>query len=745
MKRIKNKWNILFAAYLSTVLFSGLIEVSAYCGPSLHLQDRKELLSYKNATASKVLSSEGKLIGKFYLENRTNVSYTQIPKPLIDALIATEDVRFFEHKGVDARSLLRVLFKTILAGNRRSGGGSTITQQLAKNMYGRQKTGFLSIFRNKIREIILAHRIEKTYTKEEILTLYLNTVPFGEDIFGIEAAASRYYNKKVEQLKTEESAVLIGMLKATTFYNPALHPENAIKRRSVVLSQMVKYNYLKSYEADSLRRLPLKLDYKNPESEGIADYFLVRVKKEAAEILENVYSATGKKWNPEVDGLVISTTLNLPLQTFAVRSFREHMPVMQKRLSEQYQTASGRELVGEITENLLKGQKLTKRASEKSLQTIFDWNGSRADTISVRDSIKNALTLLHAGLLAMDPRTGAILAWVGGIDFSTQQYDQILARRQTGSVFKPVLYAAALEKGIEPCHYLDNDSIALSEFQDWSPENFDHSYGGKYSLAGALAHSMNVPTFNLLMETGFGSVDSLWNAMGFSFPLKNTPALALGTGEANLLEIAIAYSSFANGGYMIAPQSILSIKSPDGEVIYQNGLSSVRYRVLTERSASLMTAMLRKAVVEGTGSPLGTVYNVNAPFAGKTGTTQNYGDAWFAAFNPRMTIVTRVGASSPLIHFDSGSNGTGSSLALPLVALTIRKIESDPEAGRQLIDSLPDLSPELAQALDCPDFKDDNIIDKFVDLFKKEKYIFETEDSTGGGKLRSLIRSIFRK
>ncbi len=346
------------------------------------------------------------------------------------------------------------------------------------------------------------------------------------------------------------------------------------------------------------------MDYRNAESEGIADYFLVRVKKEATEILKNISSETGKKWNPEVDGLIINTTLNLPLQTYADRSFREHLSVMQKRLSEQYQTSSGTKLIAEITESLLKGQNLTKRADEMSMQTIFDWNGSHTDSISVRDSIKHALTLLHAGLLAMDPQTGAIMAWVGGIDFNTQQYDQILARRQLGSVFKPVIFAAALEEGIEPCQYLDNDSIVLSEFQDWSPENYDHSYGGKYSVAGALAQSMNVPTFNLFMKVGFDRIDSLWNAMGFTFPLKNTPALALGTAEASLLEIAIAYSSFANGGYKITPQSIVSITTPDGEIIYQNDFSEVKTRVLTERSTLLMRAMLRKAVMEGTGSPL---------------------------------------------------------------------------------------------------------------------------------------------
>lgn len=741
---MKNRWNIA-AALLTTFMLAGLLIVSSCGRTSIHLQDRTELLNYKNATATKVLSAEGKLIGKFYYENRTNVSYSQITPYLIKALVATEDARFFEHKGVDTRSLFRVLFKTILTGNRRSGGGSTITQQLAKNMYGRQKTGVLSIFRNKVREIILAHRIEETYSKEEILTLYLNTVPFGENIFGIEAAASRYFNKKVEQLKPEESAVLVGMLKASTYYHPALHPENAKRRRNVVLGQMAKYNYLQPFEADSLRKLPIILDYKNPESEGIADYFLVRIKGEAEKILQEISSVTGKKWNLESDGLVINTTLNLSLQTYAVRSFREHLSVMQKRLSEQYQTPSGKKLAGEITENLLTGQNLTKRASEKSMQTIFKWEDSRTDSISVRDSIEYALTLLHAGLLAMDPHTGAIRIWVGGIDFNTQQYDQILARRQLGSVFKPVIYAAALEAGMDPCRYLDNDSVVVAGFKDWSPGNYDLSYGGEYSMAGALAHSVNIPTFSLFLEIGFDRIDSLWKEMGFSFPLKNTPALALGTAEASILEVALAYSSFANGGYKITPKSIVSITNAEGNILYLNDFSEVRTPVLTERTVLLMRAMLRKAVVGGTGSSWRTIYGVTAPFAGKTGTTQNYADAWFAAFNPNLTFVTRVGASSPLIHFDSGSNGTGSSLALPLVALTLKKAESDPKVREQLLDSFPSLPRDLTGALDCPDFREDNLVDKFVDIFKKDRIVYDTADSKAEKRIRSFIERIFKR
>ncbi len=742
---MKKRWKIIIAATLVTVVLPGLFIVPAYSGPFGHLPGRKELLAYKNATASKVLSAEGELIGKFYSENRTNVSYRQIPSYLIDALVATEDARFFTHKGVDSRSLARVLFKTILLNNRSSGGGSTITQQLAKNMYGRKKTGLLAIFVNKIREIILAYRLEKTFSKEEILTLYLNTVSFGENIFGIETAASRYFNKKVEQLKIEESAVLIGMLKAPSYFHPVVHPENAKNRRNIVLHQMEKYNYLKQSEADSLCKLPLTPDYYNVESAGIADYFLVQVKNNVKKILQNISSATGKKWNPELDGLIIATTLNLPLQTFANRSFHDHLSVMQKRLSEQYQNPSGRKLIAEITGSRLKEQNLIKRADEIKLHTIFDWNGSYADSISVRDSIKQALTLLHAGLLAMDPHTGAVRAWVGGIDFNTQQYDQILARRQLGSVFKPILYAVALEEGMEPCQYLDNDSIVLSGFEDWSPENFDHSYGGKYSLAGALAQSMNIPTFSLFMKIGFNRLDSLWTGMGFSFPLNNTPSLALGTAEASIKELAVAYSSFANGGYIISPQSIVSITTSEGEIIYQNNFDEVRTRVLTERSSILMSAMLQKAIREGTGATLKSLFGVTAPLAGKTGTSQNYADAWFAAYNPKLTIVARVGASSPDIHFNSGSNGTGSALALPLVALILKRIESDTETRGQFIASFPDLPPELEGALDCPDFKKESLFDKFLDLFKKKEIVFNEDSIKADRKKKSFLKRIFKK
>jgi penicillin-binding protein 1A len=489
----------------------------------------------------------------------------------------------------------------------------------------------------------------------------------------------------------------------------------------------------------------LIIDYKRSGSAGIADYFLVQARNETEEILQNLSSVKGKKWDPEKDGLIITTTINLSLQNYTILSFREHLSRMQKRLNEQYQSPSGKRILEQVAAREMKRLNLEERAGEKRFQEIFDWNGTYADSITVADSLKRSLTILHAGLMAMDPVEGGIKAWVGGINFKTQPYDQILARRQLASVFKPVLYTAALEEGFEPCQYLDNDSITLSGFDDWSPENFDHSYGGKYSLSGALAHSMNIPTFSLYLEIGFERVDSMWRNMGFSFTMDNTPSLSMGTAEASIKEVAVAYSSIANGGYRIKPWCISSIKTPQGVVIYSNEMTQEKVRIMTEKSSLLMSAMLQKAIREGTGVSMSNVYGVDFPLAGKTGTSQDYSDAWFAAFNPKLVMVSRAGASSRAIHFNSGSYGSGSALALPLVALTLKKVKQDPSLKDKLITGFPDLPPELANALDCPDFKKKNFFDMIIDIFEKDKKTYEGRERKVERTIKSIFRKIFKK
>jgi penicillin-binding protein 1A len=405
---MKKIWKLSIIVLAVTIFLPGFFVASVYSGVFSRLSGKKELLNYKNATASMVVSAENLPIGKFYSENRTNITFDKIPRHLTNGLVATEDARFYEHGGIDSRSLFRVIFKTILFNDQSSGGGSTITQQLAKNMYGRKDYLLFSLFINKTREALLARRIEKVFTKEEILTLYLNTVSFGENLFGIEAASQRYLIKT--QIRIEK-AVLTGMLKANTYFNPRLYPENAVKRRNVVLKQMEKYSYLTTAVADSLCSLPLELDYNKYDITGPADYFLVRVRKEAEKILKETNSVKGKKWDIEKDGLIITTTISMPLQNSANEAFKTHLSVMQKKLNEQYSTPSGKRSLRDIPDSL--------RQDVTTLQAGC-WPWIRLPEPS------------EHGLAVSIPNT----AVRSDISLQTTRFS-----------VKPVLYAAALEDG----------------------------------------------------------------------------------------------------------------------------------------------------------------------------------------------------------------------------------------------------------------------------------------------------------
>jgi penicillin-binding protein 1A len=423
---------------------------------------------------------------------------------------------------------------------------------------------------------------------------------------------------------------------------------------------------------------------------------------------------------------------------------------MQKKLNEQYNSPSGKKFIGKMAEAELKKLDPAIQADEVRIRQVFDWDGIFTDSISISDSLTYTIKLLHAGLLAMNPVSGAVKAWVGGIDFKTQPYDQVLASRQLASTFKPFLYAEAFEEGIDPCYYLDNDSIVGPDYEEWSPANFDNSHGGKYSLSGALIHSMNIPTFNLFLKVGYAGVDSMWKKLGFAFPLENNPSLAMGTAEGSVLEVASAYAAFANGGRKITPQKIVSIKSASGEIIWQNEFIEPKTRILSERTTQLICHILQRAVREGTGASMKSVYGVDLPMAGKTGTSQDYADAWFTAFNPKVVIVSRVGASLPSVHFYSGGNGTGSALALPLVAMTLKKVQQNPGLTKQLISSFPALPEELLSQLDCPDFKDETFLENFFDIFKKDKDQDKIEKKPGKTqkpekKKKSFFQRIFGK
>lgn len=723
---------IKFLKYTSILLLLVVIGITGFYfsvknnvfGPVYTTQD---LLNYKNETASIIKSEDDVIIGKFFNKNRTNTTYKELPKHLINALVATEDARFFEHSGVDSRSMFRVFIKSILLGNKRSGGGSTISQQLAKNMTGRSEYGFMSMPVNKTKEIIIAQRIEGIYSKEDILTLYLNTVSFGENIYGIESAALRYFNKKTKDLTVEESATLVGILKANTYYNPHLNPDHSLSRRRVIINQMANYGYLTRKESDSLIKLPLQLNYNNLKSNNKSGHFIAFVEKESKQILDSLNTANNTAYDVLKDGLVITTTLNSKLQEYANTSFYEHLNKMQELFDKQM--ANSRTLQNQsnnIAEQHLKKMKISSDSAQvKYKQTIFKWSGLEQDSISVKDSLLLENKLLHAGLIALSPKTGAIKTYLGGINHQRYAYDQIFAQRQLASTFKPILYATALEYGKQPCDYLDNDKITLSDYKNWSPTNADNTFGGKYSLQGALLNSKNVPTVNLFMQTSFVQLDTIWNRLQFNSKLENKPSLALGTANASIYEVARAYSSFANYGKSVTPYAITKIETAKGEIIYEHKDVEPK-TVLNETTAKQINEILQNAINRGTGTNLRTKYQVTMPLAGKTGTSQDYTDAWFVGYNPSLVMVSRVGCDSPKLHFTSGL-GAGSSLALPLVARTLRFLEQDQTLKKIYSEQFLELTENEELLLACEDFKEDTGFDKILDFFKKKETSFEKQ------------------
>ncbi len=726
-----------FVIAIGGLILSGLFALSiflsaVYFGLFGKIYTEKELGDFENQFGSVILSSEGKVLGHVFHINRSVADFDELPQSLIDALVATEDSRFYEHEGVDGRSLLRVIFKTILLGDRSAGGGSTITQQLAKNMFGRENHGPLTIPVNKTKEIILANRLESVYTKEEILDKYLNTVSFGENTFGISAASKRFFSKSPDKLTIEESATLIGMLKATTTYNPRLYPERAFDRRNLVISQMEKYGYLDKSEADMLHQKPLELHYFRESDDGIAAYFIEQVKREAQRILAG---DDEQSWSLETDGLVIETTLNYELQVMAVSAMNKHLKAVQPVLDQQYYSGTySHELDSIIRSRRIAGNMDNDTAR---IRNVFSWG--EAEEMTALDSIRRSLLQLHAGILALEPATGAVLTYVGGIDFTSNPYDQVQAKRQLASAFKPVLYTAALADGKTPCDYIDNDPFTLTDFEDWRPANYNEESGGKYSLAAALALSKNIPTVRLLFETGFEKVRDVWKALGFSSRMESNPSLALGAIEASLYELARGYSVFANGGYRPSTYMIRRIKSRDGKVLYEHE-DAAQDQVLNPEVTYQLSAILQKAVNEGTGASMRSRYRVSVPLAGKTGTSQNFADAWFVGYNPGIIITARVGASMPVIHFASGQYGSGSTLALPLVGLMLVEATKDKETYSLINTSFP-AEAATDKWIDCEDFKEDSGLERIINVFKSEKTTLEKEEKRANRK--GFFRRLF--
>lgn len=657
------------------------------------LPDAAELAALRNEEATLILSREGAVIGKVFAQNRTNVRFQDLPPHVVDALVSTEDQRFFEHSGVDAFSYVRVFFRTIVARDRAGGGGSTISQQLIKNLYGRDRHGPLTTPVNKIKEAIVAQRLELVYNKEDVITLYLNSVPFGENLYGIEAAAERYFNKPAKKLKVEEAAVLVGMLKANTSYNPRLHPEASKRRRDQVLALMAGNGKLSPQAKDSLQALPLRITYRGLDALDAYGYFDARVETEARQILAGIAKKNGTEYDIAKDGLRIHTTLDTALQQAALRAVAKQLSTMQPKLDRELQGRNARKAWEKA-----QGKRADKawKVNAKEVRDLFNWEDAPPDTVSYRDSLWHFHRMLQAAFLMIDPGSGKVRAYSGGNDFRTLPFDQVESHRPIASTIKPVIYAAALRTGLEPCTYLNNEQKTYPDYEGWSPQNFDKdTVGGQVALWYALAHSMNIPTVDVYFRTGADTIRETFETLGLPTGGVDNPALALGAADISLKEIVRAYAAFANGGLLRDPQLIEKITDAHGKLIWQGRPAKAR-QALEEEVTATITAMLRRAVDQGTGVGIRTRFGVRADLAGKTGTSQDYGDAWFVAFTPDLVAGTWVGARDPEVHFHSGL-GTGSQLALPIIGGTLAEVERNAMLRQRYLTPFPADST----AMDC--------------------------------------------
>lgn len=681
--------NPLFKKYLkyfvitisSLIILSLLLFIAVYAGIFGPLPNKVQLAAISNQEASQVISTDSIIIGKYFSQNRTNITWDQVPDHLKNALIATEDKRFFTHKGYDIQSYFRVFFKSVLMGDNK-GGGSTLTQQLVKNLYGRSNFSILSLPVNKVKEIIIAARIESQFTKEELLLLYLNSVPFGENLYGVETASHRYFNKSTSKLKVEESAVLVGLLKANTTFNPRLNPKNSLERRNMVLDLMEKQAYLTVKEADSLQKLPLKLNYENITLEAPAGYFVHQIKQKTLTLLENIKDENGKKFDLEIDGLKIYTTLNMQIQKMATDGIHKHLAEMQKVLDKELQN---RNFKKEWLAKLKAQGNLTEKDKEKRNIEVFDWKGLATKKMNKIDSLWHYYKMLNAAVLITNPKNGAIITWIGGNDFRKLPFDMVQSHRQIASAFKPILYATAFENDFEPCNYLENEEKIYSEYKNWAPKNFDHKFTQDSTVAlwYSLTHSMNLPTVDLYFKVGRQKLLNTCNKLNFPKIKDDAPSMALGTLDLSLVEIVGTYGAFANKGQTTEPVMIDKITDANGKVLYKREAAEFE-KVFSVKTSQMITAILQKAINQGTGTKIRNQYGIRADLAGKTGTAQSYTDAWFIAYTPNIVIGTWVGASTPDVHFYSGQ-GSGSSLALPIVGNVLRGIENDSKLRKQFL------------------------------------------------------------
>lgn len=667
--------------------------------------------------ASEVFSSDMIVLGKYFYQNRSNIKYKELSPNVVNALKATEDIRFEEHSGVDIRGLIRAIAKM-----GRAGGGSTLTQQLAKNLFHEKPKTKLGRLKQKIQEWVISARLEKSYTKPEILAMYLNTVEFGHNAYGIKSAAKIFFNKTPAELKIEEASLLVGMLQAPSRYSPLRKEEEATQRRNVVMSQMLKYKFISSTQFDSLKALPIKLKFQAEDhNEGLATYFREVLRLELIKWCREHKKPDGSAYNIYRDGLKIYTTIDSRLQELAETALKQHLKDLQKQFDEHWKGKNPFADHPEIITNAmkqseryiaLKAEGLSETQIEKNFKTktemtIFTWKGETDTMMSPLDSIKYYKKFLRSAVASIDPHTGQVRAWVGGNDYRYFKYDQVKdGKRQVGSTFKPFLYTLAMQEGYSPCYKIPNVRVTISQVgsPDWSPENSDGKYGGMLTLKEALAESVNSISAYLMKQFGPQPMIEIARKMGITAEIPAVPSICLGTPDVSLLEMVGAYATFANKGVWTEPIYITRIEDKNGVVLQE--FVPKNKEALSEETSYLMLNLMQ-GVTTGTGARLRFRYNLTQPIAGKTGTTQNNSDGWFMGITPDLVTGVWTGCEDRSVHFRTTQLGQGANTALPIWALYMKSVWAAKELkySQQNFEAPKE---KLSVELDCSKYEQQN-------------------------------------
>lgn len=721
-------WGILVAGIIAIVVIFWMITQ----GMLGYLPPLDELQNPKNKFATEIISSDMQLLGRYYRnENRVSVEYTDISPYMIDALIATEDIRFYDHTGVDLKSLMRAIIKLGKAG-----GGSTLTQQLAKQLWSPRANNIFERALQKPIEWVIATKLERLYSKEEILTMYLNQFDFLYNAVGIKSAAQVYFSTTPADLKIEEAAMLVGMCKNPSLYNPRRRLENALNRRNTVLSQMCKYEYITEQVCDSLQALPIELKYQSVDhKQGIAPYFREHLRQvlTAKEPKRSNYSEWNmlqyeidkRQWNENPlygfcqknhkpdgtpydlyqDGLRIYTTLDSRMQQYAEEAVMEHMQELQKSFFKEKRRKSYAPFAQELTTEEIdaimnRSMRQTDRyralkksgLSEKEIQQVFatpvamqvfSYDGMIDTMMTPMDSIRWNKHYLRCGFMSMDTHTGAVKAYVGGPNFANFQYDMVSSgRRQVGSTIKPYLFTLAMDEGMWPCDSTVNDSITLYDAQGeaWTPRDDHHANQGEMvTLNWGLEKSSNWITAYLMSLFTPEQLVKMMRSFGIEGQLDPVVSLCLGPCEVSVREMVDAYTTFPNKGIRVDPLIVTRIEDNNGNVLAS--FTPKTHEIISETTSYKMIYMLRNVMDHGTGVRARFKYGLKAPMGGKTGTSQNHSDGWFVGFTPSLVSGVWVGGEDRSIHFDNMSAGQGANMALPIWAIYMQKVYADEELG----------------------------------------------------------------